>query len=594
MNAEPIEKQPAPTVGAPVYCRRARQVLLWTLGVASLVVLFGSAYSKHAASALEGTHLNDDVLQQVFPFYKYSDPTLFNGDYIADYYRLNLPIGFHASYWLGAKVWDPDPLSRALPYPLLVATVCGLAVAARQLAGGAAAWGVALFTLSSGVFLDRIVGGLPRAFGFPLFAWGLAALVGGKPKQLGVVTVIGIAFYPVVGVVLGGTLGLWLLVWPKATRGDAETWSLKRRAAFLSAVAGACMFFTALVMVIGRGYGSRVGPDDIAEFPEAGVGGRYDADSRPPFAPVLTATWKQWRNALAGVGDPVIDGLRPWKDAHEALSSPSTGGLFVLVSAFLLGGFTLLAVSSRAAQRLLVFVVVALSGYVAAVYTSPWLYLPERYTNYAVALVAVLVCATSSAGYVEFLRQALPARWLRITAVRDVAVIVTVAALFCVMGGRGDSGKGYVLRLNSSAPIFRSLASLPKNAVVAGWPAGLIDYVPHVARRSALFTYETHQAFHKGYMLEMRERANAFFDAYLATDTKPLVALREKFGVTHLLVDFNHLDSRKYWYFRPFSKRIQDSARRMGSPDRGVLHHLDQAIVFKHGKTAVFDLSRIN
>jgi hypothetical protein len=595
MTAELVAAPPrAEVVDTHVRRNRTRRLLAWTLGAAVLVALFAPAYAQHISYAVQGTLINDDVRQQVFPFYKYSDPTLFSGDYIADYYRLNLPIGLHASYWLGAKLWDANPLSRALPYPLLLLTIGGLAVAARRLAGAPAAWAVALFTLSSGVFMDRIVGGLPRAFGFPLFAWGLAALVAGKPKHFGAVTVLGIAFYPIVGVVLGGTLGAWLLLLPKQARAEAADWTLKRRLTFLSAVAGACIFFTAIVLVIGKGYGGRVGPDDIADFPEAGAGGRYSAESRPPFPPVLEATWNQWRSTLTGAGEPVVPAIRPWKDPREAKESKSAVVLLALVTAFILCGYIRLAVNSREAQRLGTFVAVALGGYVAAVYMSPWLYLPERYTNYAVALLAVLLAATAPAGYIEIFRKTWRPHWPAVATTRNSALIASTVVLLAVLGGRGNGKEGYTVRVDPKSALYESIAGLPVNAVVAGWPQGPIELVPHVSRRSALFTYETHQAFHKGYMLEMRGRANAFFDAYLATDVKPLIELREKFGVTHLLVDFNHLNSNKFSYFRPFGTRIQQASKRLGSPEHSILHHLDQAVVFRHGKTAVFDLSRVN
>lgn len=573
---------------------RTRRWLLWALGAALLAVLFGPAYAQHVSYAISGTLINDDVRQQVFPFYKYTDSSLFSGDYIADYYRLNLPIGLHASYWLGAKVWDPDPLSRALPYPLLLLTIGGLAVAARRLAGAPAAWAVALFTLSSGVFMDRIVGGLPRAFGFPLFAWGLAALVAGKPKHFGIVTVLGIAFYPIVGVVLGATLGAWLLLLPKQARAEAGDWTLKRRLTFLSAIAGACLFFTGIVLVIGKGYGGRVGPDDLAEFPEAGAGGRYSAESRPPFPPVLEATWSQWRSTLTGAGEPVVPAIRPWKDPREAKESPPAVALLALVTAFILCGYIRLTVASREAQRLATFAVISLAGYVAAVYLSPWLYLPERYTNYAVALLAVLLAATAPAGYLEYFRKTWPSRWPRLPTARNMAVVVSAALLFTLVGGKGNAKAGYTVHTDRNSELYASIATLPVNAMIAGWPQGPIELVPHLARRSALFTYETHQAFHKGYMLEMRKRANAFFDAYLATETKPLVELREQFGVTHLLVDFKHLDVNKFYYFKPFQKRIEKTAKRLGSPEQSILHKLDHAVVFKHGTVAVFDLSRVS
>lgn len=579
--------------GSPLWQNRVKKIAWWTLGIGSLAVIFGPAYAKHINVAIQGTLINDDVRQQIFPFYKYADSSLFNGDYIADYYRLNLPIGFHALNWLGAKLWDPEPISRALPYPLLLGTIAALAVASYRLAGGAAAWAVAALTLSSGVFMDRMVGGLPRAFGFPLLAWGIAALVAGKPKQLGVVTVLGIAFYPIVGVLLGGTLGVWLLFWPKRTRAYAESWSLRRRMTFLSVVAGGCVFLTGIVLVIGSGYGSRVGSDDIAEFPEAGKGGRYAADSRPPFEPVLTATWKQWRTTLTGYGDAVVPSVRPWTKLKQAENSPTVTALFVVLTVLVLVGYARLVRTSIAAQRLVPFILVVLGGYVAALYTFPLLYLPERYSNYAVALLAVLMTSVAAAGLVEFFKAKWSHKWAPLAKGRSIGVLAFAVVVLAFLGGRGSSTEGYTVRVDPKSALYRAIAKLPTDAVVAGWPHGPIELVPHLSRRSALVTYETHQAFHKGYMLEMRGRANALIDAYFAKDTKPLRKLRDKFGVTHFLVDFRHLNGKRHAYFKPFDKRIRKAARRLGKSKRSVFRQMNDAIAFKKGRIAVFDLSKM-
>lgn len=585
------------------WSKRTKQLLWWTIGLASLYVLFGPSYAKHIQYALNNTFINDDVQQQIFPFYTYADSTLFQNDYISDYYRLNLPFGFHAFYWLGAKVWDPEPLSLALPYPLLLVTVGGLAATAYRLAGGGAAWAVAALALSSGMFMDRIVGGLPRAFGFPLFAWGLYALVAGKPKLLGVFTALGITFYPVVGVVLGGTLGLWLLFWPGKERGEAQHWSLKRRAAFLSIVAGACVLLTAIVLVIGKGYGDRIGPNDIAEFPEAGAGGRYDKDSRPPFAPVHAATWKQWRKTLTGQGKAFAPSVRPWKKANEAETKGTA--LFVGLTVFVLVGFGLLARSSEVARRVLPFVIVALGGYVAAVWTAPLLYLPERYTNYTVALLAVLLTAVAAAGYAELFKSRWSNKWLSFQAFRNLFVLVCAAGILLAVGGRGSSTKGYAVRVKQNTSLYKAIAALPKDSLIAGWPSGPVQLVPHLSRRSALVTYETHQAFHTDYTLEMRKRMNALIDAYYAKDKEPLLKLRDEFGVTHLIVDFRHLNDKRQLsgkrrkgdkrrlYFSPFTAQSLKASRTLGDRKQSVLHRIKSAATFRRGPIAVFDLRRI-
>ena len=119
---------------------------------------------------------NDDARQQIYPFFRYADSSLFPNDYIADYYLDCLPLGFRALYTLSAPLIDPAVSNKIVTYLMLLITVAGLGAAANRLGGKVATWGAMSLALGASLYIDRMGGGLPRAFGFPILACALAAI----------------------------------------------------------------------------------------------------------------------------------------------------------------------------------------------------------------------------------------------------------------------------------------------------------------------------------------------------------------------------------------------------------------------------------
>jgi hypothetical protein len=200
-------------------------------------------------------------------------------------------------------------------------------------------------------------------------------------------------------------------------------------------------------------------------------------------------------------------------------------------------------------------------------------------------VLAVLMVSTSIAGFFS-LRDTKPA-W------RAGATFAFILLVLVTLGGRGSDRAGLDVDARRNAPLHDAIAELPVDAVVAGWPYTAIENVPYVSRRSALLTFETHQAFHKQYADEMRKRMRALVDATLATSDEPLVRLREGHGVTHMLVYLPHLSGQPLRYFKPFNLWIADAhQRRAGNPL--LLNELvrDHAI-YRDGGYAIVDLGEL-
>jgi MFS family permease len=500
----------------------------WVLVIGALGLVYGNALSTHITRGFDPRIFNSDARQQIYPFFRYADSSLFPNDYIADYYLDCLPLGFRALYTLSAPLIDPAVSNKIVTYLMLLITVAGLGVAANRLGGKVAAWGAMALTLGAVLYINRMGGGLPRAFGFPILACALAALSYGRTKWLAALVWLGACFYPVAGFVVGMATTFFLLLLPASDRGDARDWRLWRRLRFLSIVAGVSVLLLSPTIVTSSKYAPVLTDDDVTEYPEAGPGGRYWPNaSRAPYDSFFENASAAIARGFIGVGRPWVEPVFQWVSADKPPNRRPNRqqAILDLVAMFTVIGWVFFVAASSAARRVLMFGLAAFIGYSIARFVEPYFYLPTRYTNYPMPLLAVLMASTSVAGFFSacdklgwassraraFLAHV--KEWVasrgRIGALlaqrvgTKAAFRAGVTFVFCLfvlitIGGRG-SGKAGLGFHTRSAPLYDAIAELPVDSVIAGWPRTAIENVPYTSRRAVLLTFQTHQAFHRQY-----------------------------------------------------------------------------------------------
>ncbi|MET0388373.1 MAG: hypothetical protein ABW321_20545 [Polyangiales bacterium] len=556
--------------------RRARNRLVSSCaGLAALVGLFGPAFVEHFTRSRSGRFINDDVQQQIWPFLRFHVPGAFLDDYLADYQLALNPLGWDALYRWSAPLIDPRALSSVLPYGLLLVTLGALGLCAWRLAGGAAAWSCMALCLSASTYLEELAGGLPRAFGYPLVALAASGLIFRSPPLLALVTCLGAAFYYPVGLLAGG-----LLVLDLATTRDI---ALHRRAALLVPTALTAALLMAPAMLALQPYAPTLGPGDWATYPEASPEGRLtgsDALARPTLGDALADVQRWLVAAVSGSDWPLDERIRDLGELH-------TGWILGSVLLLALVGYALLARRDAQAAQLLRLPLMAAIAYGVAWLAIPHLYVPERYLKFVLPpLVALLVPVGL---------QRLVAGERSTTRRQNTAAGVNVLASLCLialLGSRGSRGAGLTVELpEEHAPLYTFLRGLPEPALIAGWPETL-DSVPFATGRKVLLSRELHLPFHAAYVRETRARMHALLEAYFAREPGPLHTLRERFAVTHLLVDRAHFAGQAPSYFRPFSDELAGRISAAG-PLPAVLQQ-PQAAVYDARGLLVLDLRRIS
>lgn len=550
--------------------------------LAAAAVLEAPPWWRNVKLAFDPGAFNDDARIWVHPFFEWGDRAGASADIFTRYVRALSPVGYGSLYDVACFLRAAVPLSKALPYVLMALVLAALGAAAHRLAGRVAMPIAIAFTSGVSLFPELMIGGTPRSFAFPLVALAALALVAGRARLLGALVVSGAAFYPAGAAPIGLALAASMLL-PSRDRGDAAGWSPTKRAGFVAAVLSVSAALAVPTLLATREFGSAIGPPPQEAFPEAGPGGRYDALNLPPAVPLPAAILRVARSTLLGPGGG-------WIPAARALAAESERGLprpasnpSTVVMLLVLGALALLAIRRRHAPttRLAMLLVGSCAGYVVADVAAPYLYLPERYVAYPIPVLVVLGVA------------ALPAVAAEGLAGRKGPIVsgLVLASLVPVFFSSIDEGAGYVVRIDTSAPVYRAIAALPPDALLAGWPNGVIENVPYVTRRRVLLSEELHQAFHAGFLLEARRRMNALIDAYWAPDPAPVERLVDDLGVTHFLLDGSIARAgAPPGYFRPFGESARAAVERRGNATPYLLETDPACTVWSDGNLHLVDL----
>jgi hypothetical protein len=558
------------------------EALLWLSFVGTLILIFGPALLAHVQRAADPLIFNGDAVQQIYPFYRYSDSALFRRDYIGDYYLACLPWGYLGFYMIAGSFGVAAELSKIVPYIGLLITVICFAMTAHAFGGKAGAWVAAALCLGSSLYLERMSGGLPRSFAFPLLAAASAALTYGRYHTLGVLVPVGAALYPAAAVPIGIALALVLLALPASSRGVAADWSFKRRLVFVAGIGATAVLVLLPPALSSHGFGSIIRPSQVDEFPEVGPGGRYGSDDRAPFASFFETAPRVAAQSIAGEGEPWLESARTWAAAGQRRKWVLSASII-----FALGGWVCLAWKRPNSRRLLMLGVAAIIGHTIAIGVAPFFWLPQRYVAYPVPILTTVMVATGAAGYLIVLRSRIRGRHAR-----PFAIALAAVPLFACVGGRGSPLHGLNVDLRQSQGLYAKVAGLPKDAMIAGWPSGVLDNIPYAARRQVLINSECHQIFHVEYALEMRRRTEAVIAAYFARSAGPLEALRDKYRVTHLLIDFKHFQGETPRYFKPFDESIK---RATAQREEGyeVLRQAEHGMRMGDGQHVLIELERV-
>jgi hypothetical protein len=563
--------------------------LWWALATAIILFLFYPSLVAHYVLASDPLIFNDDARQQLVAMLRFEDPSLFQNDFVVDYYLDILPIGYRTTFAVANTWLSVDVISTILPYILLLVTAAAMGFCARKLGGNIVAFVTVALVLGSPVYLDRMAGGLPRAFGFPILAFAMLTVSYGRVLWLSATAAVAILFYPVVAVPIGLLLALLLLVLPKQIVGTGSDWTFRNRCLYLVVALVLAILLALPTIIESSKYGSVITPALTLEFPEAGSGGRYADVDLQESVWQTTNVRVHYAKGLWAAGRPMFASLRGWLQEKNHSKYFPTQQVFIELLLLLLS-FTIsvhMFYKRDAGGVLLIYLLATLSAYLLAIVCFPLLFPPQRHLAYPLPLYAA-ISVPLSLNYLFryatiFLKNSSVSRFV------TGALIVSMCSIFV---GPGSSDAGLTVRLKDNV-LFQQINKLPDGVMIAGWPNGIVQNIPYVSRRKILLSEEIHQAIHTTYTLQMRRRMNAIIDAYFANTIEPIVYLRNEFGVSHLVIDKQQFRTRRLRYFVPFGPMIKARMQSTSVQELVIPKLYEIASIWQNKRYALLDLSRL-
>jgi hypothetical protein len=489
--------------------RRSDGERVWLVAVLALSAI--PAVSALVRSFSSAFVVQDDARQFLFWMARWDDPGLFHDDVVAGYW-------YSVSPWLFADLYraldaigiPPLIAAKLIPPVLIVLTACYAFRLAHALGRDAiVAFVAALAVLIVIAHEDSVFSATPRGFALPLFLIALDGVVRGRVLQAAAGQFLAAAIYPHIALVALGIAGLTVLRFEPRLRLDLSVRWLAMIAAMTAATAGGLL---PILLDIGR-YGPVVDLNGAGTMPAFGHDGRI---------PVLTK-----QGVIDRLCSPVI-GLEPRLIACNGPADPR-----FLLTVIYLGAPAAFFAWYRLRQAkagpptpigveiYLYALIVGLAGFAIAWQVPFRLYWPGRFVlrpltvllplEYGhlvgLGIASLLARPHFAPGGRGFAKMA--CGW------GFVVVLVAAAASLVAISPRN--------RRPNEVPLIQAIAALPPQTVAAGFVMDM-DFVPVLAKRSALFTWEHSVPIHLGYFRQIEERMRDMVEAEFTPEPGILAA----------------------------------------------------------------------
>ncbi|MBW4520384.1 MAG: hypothetical protein KME16_11865 [Scytolyngbya sp. HA4215-MV1] len=471
--------------------------------------------------------VQDDARQHVFWMRRFLDAQLFQHDWIADYYQSAAPWGYTAIYRLTAMVGiDPIFLSKLLPIGLgLLSTVYCFGICIELVpVPWVGFWG-ALFLNQSLWSYEDLVSSTARSFVYPLFLAFLYYLLRGALLPCLVAIALQGLIYPPGLLTSAGILVIRLLCWQ-----EGKLQFSRQRRDYLFCLSG--LLVTILVLLPTLLESSTFGPTvSVAE-----------ARTMPEFLPAgraeffVTSKIQYWLTGQRG-------GLLPydWVRFLPYWLKPPQLWLSLLLPV-LLGfprQFPLMRSLRERGSLLLQVLLVSLGLFFLAHGVLFKLYLPSRYTQYNLRILAAIAGAIVLVALINvsmtWIRQrssVLP-RTMAVAGLVLVVSWVIAYPAFRPLIGRSFPDLNY--KVGQFPALYQFLAQQPKDMVIASLD-NEANNLPTFAQRSVLVAQEYAIPYHKGYYREIRQRVLDLLEAQYNPDQRLVNQVIQKYQIDFWLL----------------------------------------------------------
>ncbi|HEX6272466.1 MAG TPA: hypothetical protein VFZ53_05485 [Polyangiaceae bacterium] len=518
----------------------------------------------------------DDARTALFPFHRYSEGAPLADDPIANEMLEYQPYAHRLLFRLTVPFVGLLAATKIVQALLFVVIAAGGVVLATSRRAGLGAGLLFTFLFLHDISVqERVLGGLPRGFGFPVCAlWLAGALANRRWVRYAAAGVAALTYPTGLAMVLGAE-GVYALR-GFARPGFATLWRRLRHFALLVA---ACVVLLAPALVFGMSDGGPIHTLEEAQAePAFGKTGRlrilpFDEPSKA-FGDALLDTFRP-------LGTSPAPGLMAEAEAHEA-------ELQVALVALLL--FLVLARFSAPPGAVLAFLISSLVLYALSRWFAFKLYSPERYYSVGMRVVG-LGLAAAALGFV--------APRLSPSLRQPLRSLVAAAAIGLVWLGLGNGVRephmGYDIDYRRDAKLWDYIRTMPLDTRIA---THLLDgdNIPLFGMRANNGGFETLQPWLTKSWARQKARSEDTFRALYATKHEEVIAFAEKYRVTHFMVNDNRYrddfasKAKSFEPFSTFTRQLLSSRRR---EELVLANPPPEAVVFRYGGKRIVSVAAL-
>ncbi len=551
-------------------------VLLWltrSLLAALLGVYVANFVQANGGMLFDPALQNDDARTILFPFHAYGSEGTLGDDPIASEMLSAVPWGVRLLYLMFTPVVDvyvAAKLVQAVAFGVLLWAVVVLARARRT--GIAAAAILLFFFLHTQFAVDRVAGGLPRAFGFPCFAlWLSGVLAANRVARFSAPVILALSYPSVMNMILAaeGLLavrGVFRIGWGVVLR-------RLRRYAILVGVCLVCV----LPAAVG---GDERGPIHTLE----------QAEKEPAFSKRGRLWLLPFDNPVKEVSESFIDAAKPNGTRPggvlQALDREKETVALLVIAFFLLPGLLGWGPAPTVAGAF--FAGAAIIYALSRLYAFA-LYSPERYYSFGMRMAALSLFVSATAHLFYFVRGK------RREIARNLVAFGLIGGLWLVLGNGFFKNTGMTIQRGTDKELYEFIRTTPKDSRFA---AHLLDGdgIPFWGARAHTGSFETLQPWFTKSWARQKKRTIDTLEALYSTEERDVLAFADKYGVTHFLLNKSRLGRSARSHSGSFEPFTTETRRILGAknPKKFVLGKApSEAIVFKSGRFQVVSVEKL-
>jgi hypothetical protein len=464
----------------------------------------------------------DDARTALFPFHRYAPGHPLSTDPIANEmleyqpyaYRLLFRFTVPSVGLLVATKW----VTKLLFGMFVVAGV--VLMTSRRAGLGAGLLFAALFIHDQSI-QNRIHGGLPRGFGFPVCALWLAGALAGRPNVRRIAAIVGALTYPTALAMVLGAEGVYVL----RGLGRPGFHTLFRRLKHYALLVVACIALLAPAVMVGMHDGGSIHTLAQAERePAFGKSGRLRVLPFPEPTKQFTRMYEEMFDQYGTTPHPDI-----WRFFQEHRDEVVIALLALLLALPLMRLAT-------GPEPVLAFFVASLVLYTLSRVFAFKLYSPERYYTLGMRMVTIgLVAGVLGLVAPCFRRWRYP--------IRNLVCALAIGLMWSGLGnGVRTPPMGVDVDYRRLGPIWDAIKKLPLEARVACQVGDQeCDNVPLFGMRANNGGFETMQPWLVKSWKRQLERAEDTTRAIYATKPEELFSFANKYKVSHFLIQRSRL-----------------------------------------------------